>query len=191
MRPFSYFSRAQLGIILLMAAVLFFLYGWRANFGRTPAPPPTAALKPVFVEVAGDVPRPGIYSFPAPPPLSEVWRQLGGHEPPPPNNLKLASGTRIEVTQPGAYRLSRMSGPRLLTLGLALDLNTATAEELDALPGIGPALAQRILAYRRAHGNFRNIEDLLEVSGIGDKKLAALRPLITIQEPISAPPDGK
>ena len=84
-----------------------------------------------------------------------------------------------------------MSGPRLLTLGLALDLNTATAEDLEALPGVGPVLAQRIVAHRVAHGNFRNIAELLEVSGIGAKKLEALRPLITIQEPISTPPGGE
>jgi comEA protein len=83
----------------------------------------------------------------------------------------------------GAYRLSRMSGPRLLTLGLALDVNTATAEELEALPGIGPALAQRIVQYRQSHGLYKTNKDLLEVSGIGKKKLDELKPYLAVLSP--------
>ena len=191
MQIFPFFSRAQLGIILLVGAVLFFLYGWRANFGRTPAMPPTVALKPIFVEVAGDITRPGVYSFPGPPTLPEVWRQAGGRKPPPPSDLKLTSGSRLEVTPQGTYRLGRMSGPRLLTLGLGLDLNTATAEDLEALPGLGPALARRIVAHRAIHGQFRKLKNLLKVSGIGAKKLEALRPFVNIKKPISIPPGGE
>ncbi len=55
-----------------------------------------------------------------------------------------------------------------------LDLNTATAEELDTLPGIGPELARRILEYREEHGPFTSVEELLNVSGIGEAKLADL-----------------
>ena len=62
-----------------------------------------------------------------------------------------------------------MSGAQLLTLGLPLDLNRATAADLDAMPGIGPALAQRIVDYRQAHGPFKKIEDFMEVSGIGPR----------------------
>jgi competence protein ComEA len=56
-----------------------------------------------------------------------------------------------------------------------VSLNTATAEQLDTLDGVGPATAQKILDYRREHGGFRSIDDLGEVPGIGPKKLAALR----------------
>jgi competence protein ComEA len=88
----------------------------------------------------------------------------------------------VEVTSPGQYRLSRMDGSKLLTLGLALDLNSATPADLEALPGIGPALAQRIIDYRRAHGPFKTIDDLEQVSGIGPKKLARIKPLEVIAE---------
>lgn len=61
-----------------------------------------------------------------------------------------------------------------------VDLNTATAEELAGLPGIGEKLAERILAYRRENGPFDTVEDLLNVSGIGEKKLEDLTPYVTV-----------
>src|SRR5262249_20148780 len=61
-----------------------------------------------------------------------------------------------------------------------LDLNTATAEQLDALPGVGPATAQAILDYRRRHGRFRTVGELVQVRGIGEAKLDQLRTLVTV-----------
>jgi competence protein ComEA len=63
-----------------------------------------------------------------------------------------------------------------------LDLNTATAEELTELPGIGEELARRIVAYREANGPFTSTEELLEVSGIGETRLAALEGRVTVGE---------
>ena len=64
---------------------------------------------------------------------------------------------------------------------LRIDLNTAGAEELDRLPGVGPNLARVIVAYREANGPFRLVEDLLKVPGIGPSKLALFRPLVAVQ----------
>ena len=64
-----------------------------------------------------------------------------------------------------------------------LNLNTATAEQLETLPGIGPDLAQRILDFRAGHGPFKDVEGLLQVKGIGEAKLAKLRDLVTVEKP--------
>jgi competence protein ComEA len=72
----------------------------------------------------------------------------------------------------GAGAGSAPSGP--------VDLNSATQEALDALPGIGPVLAQRILEWRTAHGRFSSVDELGEVSGIGEATLADLRPVVTV-----------
>jgi competence protein ComEA len=61
-----------------------------------------------------------------------------------------------------------------------VDLNAATAEELDVLPGVGPATASAILSYREEHGRFGSVDELLEVRGIGEAKLDQLRPLVRV-----------
>jgi competence protein ComEA len=174
------FSRAQLGILLLVAGLLLGLFAGREYLGGLPWRTAAVPASEVFVEIAGEVARPGVYAFHAPPALPEVWRQAGGPEPVPQSEAVLPSETCVEVGPGRAYRLGRMSGERLLTLGLALDVNAASVDDLEALPGVGPVLAQRIFEYRRSRGPFQKIDDLLSVHGIGKKKLAQLKPLIMV-----------
>ncbi len=68
-----------------------------------------------------------------------------------------------------------------------IDLNTATAVELETLPGIGPRTAERILEYRREHGGFVRIEDLMDVRGIGERTFLRLKPLVSVA---AAEPDA-
>jgi competence protein ComEA len=185
-----YFSRSQLGVILLVGAALMGLYAWRAQVLFPPGPPPPGMMPLAFVEVTGKVAHPGVYSFPQPPTLAEVWQRAGGPGVAPDKDKKIAGGSRVEVTTAGGYRLVAMAGAKLLTLGLPLDLNQASAEDLAAVPGLGPALAQRIVAYRQSHGPFNQIDELENVAGISPKKLEKLKPHLGLggPEPM-APPD--
>jgi len=183
-----YFSRSQLGIVLILGAALLLLYAWRAHVFFSPSPPPPGTLNLAFVEVTGKVPHPGVYSFPKPPTLSEVWAKAGAAGTPPDPDKTIASGSRVEVTPEGGCRLAAMSGAQLMTLGLPIDLNRATAEDLEAIPGIGPALAKRIVDYRQAHGPFKQVEDLREVSGIGLPNLQKLKPYLGLGSPEAMPP---
>jgi competence protein ComEA len=178
-----YFSRSQLGVILLLGAVLIGLYAWRAHWWLAPSPAPSEILPLAFVEVAGQVSHPGVYSFPQPPNLGEVWQRAGAPGAPPQPENKIASGSRLEITADGGYRLVSMSGARLITLGLPIDLNRASAADLEALPGIGPGLAKKIVDYREAHGSFKKIEDLEEkVLGLGQKKVEKIKPFLIVSE---------
>jgi len=190
-RNLPYFSRSQLGIILLLGQRC-----WACTPGEpissSPPPLPPGTLSLAFVEVTGKVPHPGVYAFPKPPTLGEVRAKAGAVGTPCDPDETIASGSRVEVTPEGGYRVTAMSGAQLLTLGLRIDLNRATAEDLAAIPGLGPALAQRIINYRQAHGPFNKIEDLSEVSGIGPQNLQKLKPYLGLGSPEAiAPPDWK
>jgi competence protein ComEA len=169
--------------MILVGAVLFLLYAWRGNLFRTPSAPAAAVSNPVFVEIAGEVNSPGVYSFSNPPTLLELSHKAGGPVPRTDSKVTVFSGSCVEVTPAGEYRVGRMSGSRLVSLGLAVDVNTATVEDLEALPGLGPVLAQRVVQYRETHGLFRDLEDLQKVSGVGKQKLARLKPYLAVSPP--------
>ena len=87
-----------------------------------------------------------------------------------------------ESDEPEQAALPETAAQPSVPAGL-VDINRATAEELDGLPGIGPVLARRIVEFRERHGPFALVEDLLEVPGIGPRILERLRPLVTVGPP--------
>ena len=76
----------------------------------------------------------------------------------------------------------RVLSPTFVDADKKLNLNTASAEELALLPGIGPVLAKRIVAYRQEHGPFQTIDALKQVSGIGDKLLERIQGLVVLED---------
>lgn len=140
--------------------------------GRTPA-------GEIVVDVAGKVRRPGIVTLPAGSRVHEAIRAAGGLRPGATTaglNLarKLVDGEQVVVGRPPAPTGPAPSGGATGGPGVAVDLNTATLEQLDGLPGVGPVLAQRILDYRDEHGGFRTVAQLKNVSGIGPSRFADL-----------------
>jgi competence protein ComEA len=141
----------------------------------------------VVVDVAGKVRRPGVATLPAGSRVVDAIRQAGGARP----GVDLTSLNLARVLTDGEQILvgvapapgvaaSASSQPGASPGGALVNLNTATLDELDSLPGVGPVTAQKILDWRTAHGSFTAIDELLEVDGIGEKTLADMAPHLTL-----------
>jgi competence protein ComEA len=135
----------------------------------------------LIIDVEGKVKRPGIITLPRGSRVHEAIAKAGGvvnGADTSTTNLArvLVDGEQIIVGAPAAGPVSAGGGA---VAGGRVSLGSATAEQLDELPGIGPVTADAIIAYRTAHGGFQRVEDLLDVKGIGEKTLADLRDLVT------------
>jgi competence protein ComEA len=196
-------SRSQIVAYALAALVVVVLgvrymqgqaHGSGAAVASTPAPasgsgngsvrlesrPTTVAL----VHVAGAVRTPGVYRLRDGERVQDAVRRAGGPRAGADLNAinlaaKVADGQQVVVPRRAAAGAAPVSGAGAGEPGgpaqAPVSLNTATAEQLDTLDGVGPATAAKILEYRRQHGGFRSIDDLGEIPGIGPKRLAALR----------------
>lgn len=144
----------------------------------------------VVVDVAGKVRRPGLYRLPPGSRVDDAVKAAGGalHAVDLGTvNLaaKVVDGQQIAVGQPGvvgpaAGAESAGSANSSGSAGGPVNLNMASLEQLETLPGIGPALGQRILDYRTGHGSFSSVDQLDDVSGIGTVIFARLKPLVTV-----------
>lgn len=140
----------------------------------------------VVVDVAGRVRHPGLYRLRAGSRIDDAVRAAGG--PLPGVDLstvnlaaKVIDGQQIAVGMPGAVPGGSTGGGSAAAGPAApVDLNAATLEQLETLPGVGPVLGQHIIDWRTAHGRFTTIDQLREVAGIGDVKFAALRSRVTV-----------
>ena len=152
--------------------------GGQARAERAAGEPSRAGL---YVHVAGAVRRPGLYRVPEGSRVAVALERAGG----PRRTAELAAvnlaapvedGQQVVVPARGAAAPARTAATgESGAPGAQLSLATATADQLDNLDGIGPTLAERILAFRDKNGGFRSIDQLREVEGIGEKRFDALK----------------
>jgi competence protein ComEA len=136
------------------------------------------------VDVAGAVRRPGLYRLPTGSRIADAIARAGGvtrHAASASVNLAapLADGEQVLVpSAAGGGAVAAAGGSAEPSPTSPVDLNTATVEQLDALPGIGPVTAQKIVDYRTQHGPFRSVDDLDAIPGIGPARIENLQGLV-------------
>jgi competence protein ComEA len=164
-----------------------------AGDGGSPAPDGGDARAVLYVHVLGAVAAPGLYTLASDARVVDAIAAAGGFASDADSgSVNLArivtDGEQIVVTRPGEAPPSAGStgggagggASGAATADGPMNLNSATAEQLETLPRIGPALAERIIAWRTDNGPFRLIDELLAVPGIGDAILAGLDGLVTV-----------
>ncbi|WP_344920722.1 ComEA family DNA-binding protein [Streptosporangium oxazolinicum] len=191
-------------LVALVAAVAGGAYAWRSQPEPEPLAPPmptsgsplsapvtvprqrSAPVTELTVHVTGKVRRPGVITLPGGSRVADAVREAGGVRGAATTgslNLarRLVDGEQIVV---GASGTAVVAAPTPVDPAdpatAVVDLNTATPEQLELLPGVGEVLARRIAEYRDAHGGFRTVEELRDVSGIGDRKYAEMRDRVRV-----------
>jgi competence protein ComEA len=198
------YAAAAVAVLLLGARYLSTpsAAGGRAAAGTTgrAAPAKGASVRveaagsaAAVVQVVGAVRRPGVYRLRSGQRVDDAVHTAGGatrRADLAGVNLaaKVSDGQQIIVPAAGAVEATAAAtggsagsaGAAGAAPGRPLNLNTATPEQLDQLDGVGPATAQKIVAYRQAHGGFRSVSELDQVPGIGEKKLAGLKDRVRV-----------
>lgn len=186
--------RWLLAIAVALTAVLAGMWwgrGVRPPPVSAPGPAPAASLTPttapdLLVHVSGWVEAPGLVSVGSGARVGDVLAAAGGVLPGARlEGLNLArmvaDGEQLVVPGPGGSTPEGPSGPEQPDGRPGpIHLNSASAAELETLPGVGPVLAERIVTHRESHGDFTQVEDLLDVSGIGEAKLGSIRDLVAV-----------
>jgi competence protein ComEA len=174
--------RGLLALGIAVACTVIGLGSWWQSPAAEQAPDlalvsTTAPAPELVVNVIGEVTTPGLVTITSGARVADAIRLAGGLKPGANlHNLnlarKLTDGEQLAVGIPPPAAAPAAATPS------KLDLNAATASELDALPGVGPVTAQRIVDHRTRKGPFASVDQLREVEGIGDSKLAKLADLV-------------
>ena len=183
---FSYNQKRALGLIAAIVLVLSVFIVIRGNTQSSAVPeivPITLAEPEIFVDVTGAVNKPGVYTLTGKSRVIDAIKAAGDSAPGADlSTINLArvlnDGEQIYVDSlvmnSAGQRVSKKtpSGP--------ININRATARQLDALDGIGPVIAARIVEYRKVNGSFLSVDDLQKVSGIGAAKFAQIKSKVRI-----------
>jgi competence protein ComEA len=185
------------GRVLAGAFVLLVVLAFAGRYvlrSGTATTAPVASVEPIraapaprlVVHVVGAVQRPGLYRLPPGSRIADAVARAGGPGPRADLELvnlaaKLADGLQVVVPRratPSAGAGVAPGDPTAAAAAGPVHLNTATLEQLDALPGVGPVTAQKILDFRQKHGAFSSVDDLDAIPGIGPARLEQLRDLV-------------
>jgi competence protein ComEA len=183
--------RALKATITVLAVVAFGTYVFSSSLGKEDSvtitkgssvdvEPKDIKTPKIYVHVAGSVKSPGIYQLDSGTRVYDAVLAAGGFT----SKANQASVNMARALNDGEQLLiSSGSGPQafdnFMTSSL-ISLNQASASQLEDLPGVGPALAGRMIDWRTANGGFKAKEDLLNVAGIGDKLFASVKDLVTL-----------
>jgi competence protein ComEA len=167
-------------VSLLAAGVLLMVSRQPQGEAVKLVPPPSP--QPLVVHVSGAVQKPGLYQLPTGSRVQDAIQAAGGLLPEADEQaLNLAAllkdGQRVLAPTHAQVQATTASQ---LAPGAPLDINSASQEALESLPGIGPVLAQRIISYREANGPFATVEDLQKVDGVGADTFEKLKELVTV-----------
>ncbi|MEV4100123.1 helix-hairpin-helix domain-containing protein [Nonomuraea sp. NPDC049649] len=186
-------GRPALRVLLALGVAAVLVAGfllWRAQPVPEPLPAPTPLSTPaptaatpeakVTVHVAGKVRKPGVYPLPTGSRVQDAITAAGGVRRGAPLgalNLarRLVDGEQIMVGAPAAA-----PGSAANPADAVLDLNTATQDQLEQLPGVGEVLASRIIDFRTTHGGFTSVDQLREVTGIGSRRFDEIKPKVRV-----------
>jgi competence protein ComEA len=185
---FTTTQRRTLGAVagVLIALSLFVVFSGKSEVVAAEAIAPTQMVAPaMIIDVTGEVVSPGVYELPAGSRVIDAIRAAGGAKAKAAlSELNLArvikDGEQIYVDPIYIAGSRARAGSKAAAPRGPININRASASDLDSLDGIGPVIAKRIIAYRLANGPFTALEDLLKVSGIGDAKFAQFKEKIRV-----------
>ena len=183
---FSHNQKRALGLIAAIVLILSVFIVIRGNTQSSAAPeiiPITIAEPEIFVDVTGAVNKPGVYTLTGKSRVIDAIKAAGDSAP----GADLSTINLARVLNDGEQiyvdsLVMNSSGQRVSkkTPSGPININRATARQLDALDGIGPVIAARIVEYRKVNGSFLSIDDLQKVSGIGAAKFAQIKSKVRI-----------
>ena len=182
-------------VVVALVAGIAVIYALYQAFDERSAPPilieDASATLPVVVEMRGEIEVPGVYELAPGARLQDAIAVAGGMTVEADLSMvnlarRLRDGELIVILAlpaPGGTPLVPLTDAndvdQLDQSRVRININTATAEELEALPAVGEVIATRIVAYREQYGPFRSVDDLIHVEGISDRAIDAVRELVT------------